>query len=176
MIGDEKVWLGSERDHIPLWLRTLLSLVAQYVVAVGGAMIIGLLPEAYLSRFYYNTDLNPYSPAIALAALVLGYLVSVRIRKGQAATFVWVVGLLWLAFGMYDSTRNWSASWSPEKTRWAYIVANFLGPTYACSGSECLNELFFTTPFTASIAYSIGAYIRRRQGRRRPQVPSQRAQ
>lgn len=165
MNGDEKTGFGSERDYIPSWLRTLLSLVTQYVVAVAGAVIIGFLPEAFLSRSYYNSVLGPYSPVIALVAFVLGYLVSFRIRKGQAATFVWVVGLLWLVFGMYGNTRNWSANWPMEKSR--YIVANFFGPTASCSATECLAELFFTTPFTASIAYSIGAYIRKRKARRR---------
>ena len=40
-------------------------------------------------------------------------------------------------------------------------VKNLFGPTLKCSNSECLGELFFTIPFTASVTYSLGAYIRR---------------
>ncbi len=162
MFGKNQSWL-VERDYQPEWLRRLLSLLAQYLVAVAGAMIIGFLPEALLSRAYYNTGIEPYSPAIALTAFLLGYFVSPRVRKGQAATFVWVVGLLWLIYGMYDSVGYWSASWSPEKTRWAYMLADLFGPTDKCSGSECMGELIFTTPFAASVMYSIAAYIRKRR-------------
>lgn len=162
MIGDSRTWL-AEGEYLPHWMRSLVSLVVQYFVAVAGGMIVGFLPEALLSRAYYNTGLEPYSPAIALTAFLLGYFISPRVRKGQAATFVWVVGLLWLMYGMYDSVGYWSASWSPEKTRWGYMLANLFGPTAKCGGSECAGELLFTTPFTASVTYSIAAYIRKRR-------------
>jgi hypothetical protein len=141
----------------------LLPWLAQYFVAVAGAMIIGFLPEALLSRMYYNTGLEPYSPMIAATALLLGYFASGFIFNGRAATFVWVIGVAWMAVGIYKTTTYWSASWSPEKTRWGYMLANLFGPTLKCGGSECLGELFFTTPFTASITYSIGAYLRKRR-------------
>ena len=140
-----------------------LSWLAHYFVAVAGAMIIGFLPEVLLSRVYYNTGIEPYSPMIAITAFLLGYLVSLFIFDGRAATFVWIIGLAWMLFGIYGTTRYWSASWSPEKTRWGYMLANLFGPTLKCSGSECMGELFFTTPFTASITYSIGAYVRKRR-------------
>lgn len=162
MIGKSQPWL-TEREYLPQWMRGLVSLAVQCLVAVAGALIIGSLPEVVLSRAYYNTYLDPYSPAIALIAFLLGYFVSPRVRKGQAATFVWVVGFLWLIYGMYDTVGYWGASWSPEKTRWSYMLANLFGPTYKCSGSECLGELLFTTPFAASVTYSIAAYIRRRR-------------
>src|SRR6266404_2394155 len=41
-----------------------------------------------------------------------------------------------------------------KKTRFAYLIANLFGPTDKCSGSECLSELIFTMPFTASVMYS----------------------
>jgi hypothetical protein len=138
-----------------------LSLVAHYFVAVAGGMIIGFLPEALVSRMYYNTGLEPYSPMIAVTAFLLGYFAAGRIFSGRAATFVWIIGLVWIVFGIYDTTRYWSASWSPEKTRWGYALANLFGPTVKCSGSECLAELFFTTPLTASITYSVRAYLRK---------------
>ena len=68
--------------------------------------------------------------------------------------------------GMYDAMSGWSASWSPEKTRWSYMLANLFGPSNKCSASECLGELFFTTPFAVSLTYSVGAYIAKRQTKR----------
>lgn len=147
MIGDEQSWFGSSRDYLPRWLRWTVSLVVQYFVAVVGSMLIGFfLP-----------------PAVAFVAFLLGGFVSTRIRNGQAATFVWAVGALWLSYGMYDSMSGWNASWSPEKTRWSYMLAQLFGQ---CSDTECLGELFVTTPFAASVTYSIGAYIAKRQAKR----------
>jgi hypothetical protein len=167
MIGEEKAWFGGDRSYIPPWMRFSVSLAVQCFVAVVGAMVISFPLEALLEGGYDNTGLAAYSPAIAFTAFLLGAFVSGRIRKGQAANFVWIIGLLWLLFGMYDETRYWSAIWSVEKTHLGYILANFLGPADRCSGSECLGELFYTTPFAASITYSIGAYIRKRQMRRK---------
>lgn len=144
-----------------------LSWTTHYFVAVVGAMIIGFFPELFMARLYYNTGLEPYSPMIAATAFLLGYFVASSVFRGRSATFVWIIGLGWMFFGIYDTTRFWSASWSPEKTRWGYMLANLFGPTKECSGSECLGELFFTTPFTASITYSVGAYLRRRRDARR---------
>jgi hypothetical protein len=143
-----------------------LSWVVHYFVAVAGAMIIGFLPEALVSRMYYNTGIEPYSPMIAITALLLGFFVGRFIFDGRAAAFVWIIGLAWMVFGIYDTTRYWSASWSPEKTRWGYMLANLFGPTLKCGASECIGELLFTTPFTASITYSIGAYLRKRRDAR----------
>jgi hypothetical protein len=126
-----------------------VSLLLHYFIAVVGGMIVGFLPEAALSRLYYNTGLEPYSPAIALTALLLGYFVSVYIGDGRAAIHVWVLGLLWMIFGIYGTMTYWSASWSPERTRWDYMLANLFGATLKCSGTECLYELLYTTPFTA---------------------------
>lgn len=140
-----------------------LCWVAHYFIAVVGGMIIGFLPESFASQLYYNSGLEPYSPIIAATAFLLGYLVAGSIFQGRAATFAWIIGLAWMLFGIYAETRSWSASWSTEKTRWSYMLANLFGPTLKCSGTECMGELFFTTPFTASITYSVGAYLRKRR-------------
>jgi hypothetical protein len=157
---------GSEEMAAPTSGQAVvwpIAWIAQYVVAVAGGMIVGFLPEALVSRMYYNTGLEPYSPMIALTAFLLGYFAARHIFQGRAATFIWIIGLAWMIFGIYDTTRNWSASWSPEKTRWGYMLANLFGPTLKCSGSECLGELLFTTPFIASITYSVGAFLRKRR-------------
>ena len=164
MIGDSRTWL-TEREYLPQWMRSLMSLAVQYFVAVVGGLIIGFFLEMFLSRAYDQTPLASFT-AIALTAFLLGYFISPRIRKGHAATFVWVVGLLWFIYGAYDSVSYWSASWSPEKTRWSYMLAQLFGPTSTCGDSECLGELFFTAPLITSISYSTGAYIRKRRSLR----------
>src|SRR5439155_14077336 len=131
----------SEEISPPLSYQSIpwpVSWVAHYLIAVAGAMIVGFLPEALVSRMYYNTGVEPYSPMIAVTAFLLGYFTAGLVFGGRAATFVWIVGVAWMSFGIYDTTRNWSASWSPEKSRWGYMVANLFGPTLKCSSSECL--------------------------------------
>ena len=124
-------------------------------------MIIGFFPEGLVSQKYYNTGLEPYSPMIAATAFLLGYFVAGRILHGRAADFVWIVGFVWLLVGIYITATS-IPSWSPERNPWNYMLANLFGPTSKCD-SECLGEVLFTTPFTASITYSVGAYLRKRQ-------------
>ena len=131
-----------------------------WVAGTGASLIVGFLPEALLSRYYLNTGIEPFAPAIAATGLVLGLAFSGRFKNGQGASWAWIFGLLWLAIGIYDLRRDWSPSWSIQRSSWAYAMANLFGPTSACSNSECLGELFFTAPFTASVTYSVGAFIR----------------
>jgi hypothetical protein len=91
-----------------------VSLVAHYFIAVVGAMIIGFVPEALLSPLYYNT---------------------------RAARWIWVLGLLWLTFGIFDETKFWSPSWSSEKSRTGYAFAQFFGPSSKCGGSAEVKKL-----------------------------------
>jgi hypothetical protein len=114
-----------------------------------------------LGRYYLNTGIEPFAPAIAATGLVLGIAFSGRLKNGQGASWAWVFGLLWLAIGIYDFRRSWNPAWSTQRSSWAYMMANLFGPTSACAESECLGEVFFTVPLTASITYSLGAFIRR---------------
>ena len=63
---------------------------------MGGSLLRGggwwndyrLSAEAFVSRMYYNTGLEPYSPMIARTAFLLGYFVARLIFDGRAATFI----------------------------------------------------------------------------------------
>lgn len=151
---------NSVRKMLVVWP---VHLTLHFLLATGGGMLIGFCPEALIGKLYYNTGIEAYSPAIALTAFLLGYLVSFRLLSPRTATWTWVVGALWLLVGIQELTIGWNASWSPERSRWSYAVANLFGSTLRCSGSECLDELLFTTPFAASVMYSIGAYLRERR-------------
>lgn len=164
--------MESSANRVLFFWPVLMA--CHFLLAVAGGTLIGFLPEALVSRVYYNTGLEPYSPAIAASALLLGYFVGFRLLGLRAATWTWAMGVLWLLVGVHELTSHWSASWSPEKTRCGYALANLFGPTLKCSGSECLYELFYTTPFTASVTYSIGACLRKRiQTRKRPRDSSE---
>jgi len=138
------------------WLKLLLL----HCVFLAAAFIIGFFLEAALSRYWVNTGLETFAPMIALVALLTGYFVVSPGKRQRAAAWMWTVGVLWLAFGIHDTARGWDPSWSHENTRWAYAYANLFAPPPRCSGTECLGEAIFTMPFTASVMYSTGAFIK----------------
>ena len=130
------------------------GLSLQFFLAVVGSMSIGFLPEALISRYYYNSGVEAYSPAISVTAIMLGYLVARKLGHSPA-TWVWIGGLAWLLYGAYSESSQWNRG--AAHSRLDYVVANFFGPTSKCSATECLNELFCTTPFAATVGYSLGA-------------------
>lgn len=155
--------IKQERGSNDSMFRWIGLLAIHFLIASVGGMLVGFLPEGLIGRLYYNTGFEPYSPAIACSALLLGYFVASKILGGRGANWTWLAGILWLLVGIWDVTRFWSASWSPEKTRWGYMLANLFGPTPRCSSTECLYELFYTTPFAASVMYSVGNFARQRR-------------
>jgi hypothetical protein len=138
-------------------MQWLLSLLLHSFVAMAVSAFVGGLPEVALSR-YLDPRIKPYAPIIAMTALVLGYFVSRQIAS-RAATFVWIVGVLWISCGFYSVASSWSREWSTHSTRWSYATANLF--TTSCSETECLNQLIFTIPFVATFAYTLGAWLRK---------------
>jgi hypothetical protein len=117
-------------------------------------MLIGFLPEVFTARYYYNSGFEAYSPAIFATASVLGCLVT-RGLGHSPAMWVRMVGLVWLVYGAYDGSGYWYKG--AAHSRLDYVAANFFGPTTKCSNTECLYELFVTTPFPATVGYSLGS-------------------
>ena len=155
------------------WKEWLLFLLLHCLILAVGSMTLGLAAEAAWGNYWLNTGLDGYSPMIALVALLSGYFVVSQGQSRHAAPWMWTVGTVWLAFGIFDTAWGpdaWNATWSPEKTRLAHVIANLFGPTDRCNSSECLTEIIFTTPFTASVMYSIGAYIKIRRLANRSQT------
>jgi len=147
----------------PTWKGWFLYLLLHCVFLAVASMTLGLFLQVASDHFWVHTVLEPYYPMIALVALLAGYFVASRGQSRHAAAWTWTVGVLWLAIGIYDAANGWDANWSHEKTRWAYAYANLFAPPPRCSSSECAGEAIFTMPFTASIMYSIGAFIKIRR-------------
>jgi len=136
------------------WLRAvgLQLFVAEFV-----SFFCGWLPEVKFSSNFTNTGWEPYSPAITCAALALGFYLSPVVLKTKGAASTWMIGVLWLCYGFFETAKGWSPASSDQPTRWAYAATNLFGKTDQCSGSDCMGELFFTTPCSVAVAYSIGA-------------------
>jgi hypothetical protein len=145
------------------WKEWLLLLLLHCGFLAVASVTLGFFLEITFGHYWVDTPLEPFSPMIALVAVFSGYFVVGRGQSRHAAAWTWTVGVLWLAYGIYDTARGWDPSWSHENTRWAYAYANLFAPPPRCSGSECLGEAIFTMPFTASVMYSIGAFIKLRR-------------
>jgi hypothetical protein len=148
------------------WLEWLTLLLLHCVFLAVISMAVGLFLEAALGRYWVDTGLEPFAPMIALVALLTGYFAVSPGKRQRAAAWTWTVGVLWLAFGIYDTAWGsdaWNPMWSNQKTRLAYVIANLFSSTNKCRDSECIGELIFTIPFTASVMYSIGAFIKIRR-------------
>jgi len=138
----------------------LFAVIAQFVLAVIVSAVPGILLEAFLDSQFHNSFLDNYWLLPALIALLLGYFLDPPVTKRVGAPWVWIVGLLWLAVGIWETSSGWSPAWSTEPNRWIYMAHSLFGKTAQCSGSECMSELVFTMPFIASVTYSLGAFVR----------------
>jgi hypothetical protein len=146
-------------------LRTwseVTDFAVQCAAGLGLSNILGLIPAITLDPVVNPKSFLPFSPTTALMGLILGYLLSTRIKDGRGSTLVWIGGLCWLAFNFYGSAKEWSPSWSSEKSGWAYAATKYFGRQSSCA-DECIGELFVTFPFVTSLTYSFGAFIRRLQ-------------
>ncbi len=132
------------------------SFMPHAVFAMVGSCVIGFIPEGFMSSYYVNTAVEPYSPTIFAVALLLGTVINAKVGH-RSAMFVWIAGVLWLAYGMYSESDLWQTT--RAVSRLAFIRDSFFGTGTSCSDSECLHELFVTTPSAASVGYSIGAAL-----------------
>ena len=98
---------------------------------------------------------DPFFLGALLGGAIMGYLVN-RNARDLTALLVWLVPLAWLIYGISESATSYSQAWA-HQSRSAYIWDKFFGTR--CSGSECLDELLFTTPFLSSVSYSITSYF-----------------
>lgn len=143
-------------------LRKLLITLVRYLGHLGSAT----LAAGAIAAMLQLTPLfrTPFFLAALLGGAIMGYLVN-RNARDLTALLVWIVPLAWLIYGISESAMSYSQAWA-HQSRSAYICDNFFGTR--CSGSECLDELLFTTPFLSSISYSVTSYIVSRKASRQP--------
>ena len=140
---------------------------AAHPVVLMFAFLGGLCVEAVVSKADYNTRLDALAPVTCVITFVVDLCVNRRWRN-RAACYLWVLALVWFSFGVISTYGEWNPAWD-HKTHARYVTDNLFGKTLDCSGSECMGELLFTMPLTASLAYSLGALIGLRSSpRRRP--------
>jgi hypothetical protein len=92
-----------------------------------------------------------YLPSYWWPGLVLGFFINRRYLH-RAACFVWLPGLLWLAYGIPNV--------KPQRIHWEEVrLALFPLRKDDCGVTECLYVFLFTWPALNAAAYSIGAWL-----------------
>jgi hypothetical protein len=108
----------------------------------------------------------PYSPLIWGTAFVCAYFLNQRLES-RAATWVWIVGIAWFLVVLSDQLRFHR----PELCGGCSLFQDTWNTYFAwdyrkCADSECLGQVFATTPLLNSLAYSIGAWVGLRSRKR----------
>jgi hypothetical protein len=107
------------------------------------------------------------NPVVWFPGFALGFFLN---RKGsnRSACWVWLIGLAWLAYAIWDSVHSYDARWYQGCTASQNVVnAFFILNSRKCGGGEStLAGLFFTLPAISSVAYSIGAWLGLLSGKR----------
>jgi hypothetical protein len=132
------------------------------IVSTGTPLIASMVFIAVLRRLRLEGPIRRwnfdawYMPFLWWPGFVYGFLTSRRVNQ-LAACFVWVLGLLFLGWGILNGTSNLQAG-----TSWLTHTRITLFPHKQAEcgdGSECLGVLFYTMPFLNTITYSIGAAL-----------------
>jgi hypothetical protein len=105
---------------------------------------------------------------VVMIGIILGCIAS-RVALRSEVCWVWIPGLTWLAFGIWDSARHFDPRWSQGCSAAQYTVNSFFAHSSRCNGGDgsALAGLLFTLPAISSIAYAFGACISLWAGRRK---------
>jgi hypothetical protein len=142
-----------DRQNTTLSKKHLVMLLVRYLGHLGSATLAaGIIAAAVEITVPFR---DPFFLGALFGGAIMGYLVNRNVRD-LTGLLVWLVPLAWLIYGISESAMSYSQAWA-HQSRSAYIWDNFFGTR--CSGSECLDELLFTTPFLSSVSYSITSYI-----------------
>lgn len=145
------------------WIRQRSLFGAIVILHSVGAVLVGfiglILDAAVGQRLYGSASLGPFSPIASILVVVLGIVLSRRLCD-RRASWAWVPGLLWLAFGAYEmlyvggvlQTGAWQGA-TPSR----FLFNNLFGAK--CGDTECLDQVFFTLPFISTALYSISAWV-----------------
>jgi hypothetical protein len=149
-----------------LLLHVSLATIASWIATLVVVGIIGsTLPLRYKPLMEAGGILNPL---VWGAALALGFFVN-RITCDHSAYWVWLPGIAWLAYAIWDSVHLYDPRWYQGCTASENVVnAFFVLNSRRCGGGEStLSGIFFTVPAANSVAYSVGAWIGLSARRRR---------
>jgi hypothetical protein len=129
------------------------SVIVFFALAISSAVFAN-------SRFLFLVERGGFlNPIFWAPGFILGLLVN-RVKASRFACWVWLLGGVWLAFGISDSFHGYDPRWYQGCTPFQNIInAFFVGNSGKCGGGEStLSGLFFTMPAITGAAYSVGAW------------------
>jgi hypothetical protein len=164
----DSVGPGMMRSQVDQLTNVLKRLVEHTAIAMAGgvicSMLIGLSFDGILCALGLEGTVRRlasawYGPAVWWPGLVLGFFVNRRMLH-RTAYFVWLPGLLWLAWGIL----NMATSWVPVgMSSMKHVRVELFPITHsdydACAVSECLGPLLWIWPAVNAVTYSIGAAL-----------------
>lgn len=140
-------------------MAMVISPVAAMVVGLGAVIVFNNSPGI-------NSVLSAggvANPLLWGPGLILGLLAN-RLALKSTACWVWLVGMVWIACGVFASLYTYHARFAGICSPLDSIRNGFF--SYAsnyCGDDE--NVMLFTVPTFSSIAYSLGAWVALRFGR-----------
>jgi len=138
------------------WWQSAAVLII-HLILFAFAFGIGFLIEAWLGERYENSHIAAFVPCIAATAFLTAFLVN-RKRRDRAPLLIGLAGVPCLVFAIWYEGLYWNYAWARESKN-QYLIHMFFGTERQCSATECVGELFFTSPCIAAIAYTLGAVI-----------------
>ena len=146
----------------------LKRLVEHTVIAMAGGVICSMLAGLALDGALCALGLEGtvrrlasawYGPAVWWPGTVLGFFMNRRMLH-RAACFVWLSGLVWLAWGILSVATSWGPVEMSSMTHVKVELFPMTRSDYnACAVSECFGPLLWTWPALSSVTYSIGAAL-----------------
>src|SRR5579864_4159441 len=130
----------------------IVSPIAVFVVLLTAVLVFDNSPR-------FNSVINSWgvaNPFLWAPGLLLGFVLN-RIALRRTACWVWVVGLVWMAFGLLASLLSYHARWLGICSPFDSIMSGFFSMNQGYCGDSS-NVMAFTLPTFSSIAYSAGAW------------------
>ena len=134
-------------------MHSAIAIVGSVVCVFLGGIILGIILRVVGLGPIRAADAW-YGPFVWWPGLLLGFLVNRRTHQ-RAACFVWLPGMLLLAYGILECGNCLATGGDVWMTR----VRIELFPLQQDHCGECLGQPFYTWPALNSITYSIGAAL-----------------
>lgn len=162
----------SERRSDALSAVALFALHTYVAMVLGSLLMViaAVIADPFLkdaapwlkSVVQWGGLLNPFAwiPGIALG-LTVNRILDTRRR---VVCWVWIVGVVWLTAGIWDSVRHYDARYSQGCS----VLQNVANAFFILDSQRCgdagptLAGLFFTIPAINSIGYAVGAWLAQR--------------
>jgi hypothetical protein len=148
--------------------RSTAAFVLHSAAAIAGSVTVAILLAPLFGPAILESVPLLISPLAWGPGFALGLVIN-RLSSHRSACWTWSVGLVWLAYGIWDACRIYRfPPWFPPKGDFvhrAWHIFFTFNDAEAWGGSS-LATVIFTIPALSSIAYSVGSWLALRTNRK----------